>query len=515
MHLRSRRSEITGSSSSIDSVKSRNRKLTEMPPPITSSRLHVGLTELPKKSNNTAVNTSQLETVVGREKEIDLLNSSILPWISERCNGSLYISGAPGTGKTATVTEIVQKLTGHGQCRSLFLNCMQITSPREIYTCIVEGMGGNGIPRHFSSQDKVVSYVESFLTKISQRLPLILVLDEIDQLASRCQDVLYRIFGWPDNLKEAHIVLIGIANALDLTERLLPGLRAHSLRPIHVAFPPYSKDQIIQIIKSRITSDSKENSSSAIDDAAIQFCARKVAASSGDVRTALAVCQRALELARLESCSKQPGVCTAVLEASPIVLRNLTPLQQRIMSSPSVRMSLRKKSFQVPSSKLSNVSEEDKQNVEEFVVPTIKHISQAIREAQSGGEAALRNTSSASGASSAMPLHHKLVLASLLLLRRQKYLREATLGQVFDVYSYVCSQRGHLAPLEMSEFVSVCDLLEVRGLVRLTAPGAKSAPLSTPARTKRMALLLDDRGVERNLDDNLLLSSILAIQSLP
>lgn len=194
MQLRSRRSEITGSSSSTDSVKSRNRKLTEMPPPITSSRRHFGLTELPEKSNNTAValNTSQLETVVGREKEIDLLNSFILPWISERCNGSLYISGAPGTGKTATVTQIVQQLTGQGQCRSLFLNCMQITSPREVYTCIVEGMGGNGIPRHFSSQDKVVFYVESFLTKISQRLPLILVLDEIDQLASRCQDVLYR-----------------------------------------------------------------------------------------------------------------------------------------------------------------------------------------------------------------------------------------------------------------------------------------------------------------------------------
>lgn len=89
-----------------------------------------------------------------------------------------------------------------------------------------------------------------------------------------------------------------------------------------------------------------------------------------------------MELARLESCSKQPSACTAVLEASPIVSRNLTPLQQRIMSSPSVRMSLKKKSFQVPSSTLTNVSERDKQNVEEFVVPTIKHISQAIREAQ-------------------------------------------------------------------------------------------------------------------------------------
>lgn len=85
-----------------------------------------------------------------------------------------------------------------------------------------------------------------------------------------------RIFGWPDNLKDAHIIIIGIANALDLTERLLPGLRAQSIRPVHIAFPPYSKDQITQIIKSRITSTSKENAGAAIDDMAVQFCARKV-----------------------------------------------------------------------------------------------------------------------------------------------------------------------------------------------------------------------------------------------
>lgn len=114
-----------------------------------------------------------------------------------------------------------------------------------------------------------------------------------------------------------------------------------------------------------------------------------------------------------------------------------------------------------------------------------------------------------------MPLHHKLVLASLLLLRRLRNLREARIGQVYDVYAFVCSQRGQLAPLEMSEFVSVCELLESRGLVRLSAPGAKSTAFLTSARIKRIALLLDERGVERSLDDNLLLSSILAIQSLP
>lgn len=87
----------------------------------------------------------------------------------------------------------------------------------------------------------------------------------------------YSIFGWPDNLKNARIVLIGIANALDLTERLLPGLQARSLRPIHLAFPPYSKEQIVQIISSHLLSASGvDRANRAMDNMAVQFCARKV-----------------------------------------------------------------------------------------------------------------------------------------------------------------------------------------------------------------------------------------------
>lgn len=115
-----------------------------------------------------------------------------------------------------------------------------------------------------------------------------------------------------------------------------------------------------------------------------------------------------------------------------------------------------------------------------------------------------------------MPLHHKLVLSASLLLHRLRGLREALLTQVFEVYTYICSTCGQLSPLEMSEFVSVCELLDSRGLVRLSdSESLPSTSLSTPALTKRVSLLLDDKGVERSLDDNLLLSSILSIRTLP
>lgn len=118
-----------------------------------------------------------------------------------------------------------------------------------------------------------------------------------------------------------------------------------------------------------------------------------------------------------------------------------------------------------------------------------------------------------------LPLHHKLVLAASLLLRRLRGIREATVGQLHDVYSHICSTRGQLAGLEMGDFVSVCELLDSHGLLRLSVGGSRgvgrASIFSTPARAKRVSLRLDDKGVERSLDDNLLLSSILAIKSLP
>lgn len=79
-----------------------------------------------------------------------------------------------------------------------------------------------------------------------------MVLDEIDQLDSKNQEILYTIFEWP-SLQKSRLVLIGIANALDLTDRILPRLQARpNCKPQLLNFAPYSKDQIANIIKDRL-----------------------------------------------------------------------------------------------------------------------------------------------------------------------------------------------------------------------------------------------------------------------
>ena len=58
----------------------------------------------------------------------------------------------------------------------------------------------------------------------------VVVLDEIDQLISRQQAVLYSLFELAA-APGSRLILIGVANALDLTERFLPRLAARRASP--------------------------------------------------------------------------------------------------------------------------------------------------------------------------------------------------------------------------------------------------------------------------------------------
>lgn len=50
------------------------------------------------------------------------------------------------------------------------------------------------------------------------------------------------------------IVFTGIANALDLTDRILPRLQARPhCRPQLLNFPPYSREELTAIVQDRLT----------------------------------------------------------------------------------------------------------------------------------------------------------------------------------------------------------------------------------------------------------------------
>uniref|UniRef100_A0A3B3C5Z2 Cell division cycle 6 homolog (S. cerevisiae) n=1 Tax=Oryzias melastigma TaxID=30732 RepID=A0A3B3C5Z2_ORYME len=224
-----------------------------------------------------ALHTAIPERLLSREAEQASIRRFLQEKVLQSRPGSLYISGAPGTGKTACLNCVLQEMKGElSGVQTVMVNCMSLRSSHAIFPLLASKLQASGGQ----------SGLQRFLTGSGPTV--LLVLDEMDQLDSKAQDVLYTIFEWPF-LPKSRLCLIGIANALDLTDRILPRLQARVLcRPLLLHFAPYSRDELTAIVKDRLAQVSAE---AVLDASAVQFCARKVSAVSGDARKALDICR--------------------------------------------------------------------------------------------------------------------------------------------------------------------------------------------------------------------------------
>ncbi|KAI8901423.1 P-loop containing nucleoside triphosphate hydrolase protein [Globomyces pollinis-pini] len=171
--------------------------------------------------------------------------------------GSLYISGCPGTGKTALVNEILTVMASQFHLKpfpikTIFINCMNISDPKQIFTKIVTELSIDGIE---TPLETLYNYL---ITPEENSSMILLVLDEIDHLIARDQDTLYRLFEWAKTTA-SRLNLIGIANALDLTSRFLPRLATKNYEPQYISFAPYKVPEITAIIKDRLMALNNED----------------------------------------------------------------------------------------------------------------------------------------------------------------------------------------------------------------------------------------------------------------
>lgn len=134
--------------------------------------------------------------------------------------------------------------------------------------------------------------VEHFFLHRQERDPVVLLLiDEVDCLATRSQAILYRIFSLI-TLPQPQLAMVTISNNIDLPERLLPKVCTR-LGFDRVDFRSYTRDQIHDILRRRLES---HQALDVFKNDALKYCAARVAGHSGDVRKALQLCRRALEL---------------------------------------------------------------------------------------------------------------------------------------------------------------------------------------------------------------------------
>ncbi|XP_050094570.1 cell division control protein 6 homolog [Anopheles aquasalis] len=258
------------------------------------------------------------EQVVGklpeREKEYDELVKFVDNVIETGGSGSLYISGPPGTGKTATLQRILNHRAFAGKLKPVYINCTSIKSVGSIYKKISEELG---LKVTGGTEKQYQSAIEAYLQR--KHKTIMLVLDEIDQLSSSKQTILYSIFEWPAR-PTARLILVGIANALDLTDRLLVRLQTRcELKPHLIQFLPYTKAQIIVILKSYLETNGIVDR---FPEAALALLAAKVAATSGDIRRALFITRRLVEGMKKEERTKGGGVVCGVSIAQVMTVLN-------------------------------------------------------------------------------------------------------------------------------------------------------------------------------------------------
>lgn len=261
-----------------------------------------------------------------RNKEMEEITTFIKGAIcDDQCLGRcLYIHGVPGTGKTMSVLAVMRNLRSEVDARSIRpycfveINGLKLASPENIYRVIYEALSGHRVGwkkalhllnERFSDGEKI--------GKGDDR-PCILLIDELDLLVTRNQSVLYNILDWPTR-PHSKLIVIGIANTMDLPEKLLPRI-ASRMGMQRLCFGPYNYQQLQEIISSRL------KGIDAFEKQAVEFASRKVAAISGDARRALEICRRAAEIKdyhikKLKSasnpvCSGKSLVCMAEVEAA-------------------------------------------------------------------------------------------------------------------------------------------------------------------------------------------------------
>ena len=157
-----------------------------------------------------------------REEAFAAVYSHLEAAISDGSGSCIYISGTPGTGKTATVREVVAQLNGSVLAEELDefifveINGMKVTDPHQSYSLLWEALRGDRV-----SPSHALDLLErEFSNPSPRRVPCVVLMDELDQMVTKNQSVMYNFFNWP-GLRHSRLIVLAVANTMDLPERTL------------------------------------------------------------------------------------------------------------------------------------------------------------------------------------------------------------------------------------------------------------------------------------------------------
>jgi cell division control protein 6 len=162
----------------------------------------------------------------------------------------------------------------------LYINCEIVDTQYRLLATLAKHIGKE-VPMTGWPTDQVFEEFKKTVDK--EKRVVIIIMDEIDKLVRKGDDVLYNLSRVNSDLKNARISLIGISNDLKFTEFLDPRVKS-SLGEEEIIFPPYDAEQIHDILEQRASLAFKSNM---LDETVTRLCAAFAAQEHGDARRAL------------------------------------------------------------------------------------------------------------------------------------------------------------------------------------------------------------------------------------
>lgn len=396
--------------------------------------------------------------LIGREKERAKLHSFLEGGILGKGGRCLYVSGPPGTGKSAFVGQLTGQLSEREDVLTAYLNCMSVKNVQDVYNRLRTDLCGEEAAMKVEA---VTALKRKFFSRSGKTF--VITLDEIDNLLSMDLSGLYTLFEWALNPK-SNLVLIGIANALDLTDRFLPRLKARNLQPELLSFAPYTVDEITAVVTSKLRSLLPEDSDAKqvpfLQPQAVKLLARKVTAQTGDLRKAFDIVRGALDL--IESKTKARLASATPPFSSPLS-------ENTNLSSPS-----RNRSLVTFSNAVLQLTPATAPCATIADVATV-----AAKVFNNGTTSRLKS----------LNLQQKAALCSLVSVEKRNISRlkelalstpsKSTFGRstgveirnLFEIYKDLCAQENALSTLTRVEFGEVVDGLLEAGLAREAGKG--------------------------------------------
>lgn len=407
-----------------------------------------------------------------RKEQFESISRFLDQSILQHESNSLYITGPPGTGKTAQVDAIVRdrfspialglkKKHAPGLVNTSFygsssgnqvesvaistINCITIKDPSTIFHKIYNSIAERPEARSVKTMTDLQQFMESY----SRTTTFCIVLDEMDKLVhSSLQDtnstrMIFELFLLA-KLPSIRLVLIGIANSLDMKDRFLSRLNLRQdLMPQTVVFQPYSADQMSDIIMKRLDSLPQ----CIFNPMAVKYAAKRCSGNTGDLRKLFDVLRSSVEVVELE--------------------------------------------------RIANMKNQKDQPLTKV---NLQHVAKVFSQ--------FMNHNSTKSRVHTLNMQQRTILCAIV--HREKidiFQTHCSLDDAYDYYVRFLKDKEPLSPLKRNEFLEICNALETCGVVNIFQGKSHGKTKHT---VKLIKSCVDERELEQEVGKFEILKKIIA-----